>query len=72
MEETGTTIHSASLRRNNFLRENPQVRCFAPSRRRISRRDQPYSRMRPQDPARTPTARWLQWTSYPTFHGAPR
>jgi len=24
MEETGTTIHSALSRRNNFLRENPQ------------------------------------------------
>jgi len=25
MEETKTTIHSAVARRNNFLRENPQL-----------------------------------------------
>lgn len=35
MEETGITIHSVLTRRNNFLRENPQVARFtAPSGRR--------------------------------------
>ena len=29
MEETKTTIHSRLMRRNNFLRENPQSRRFA-------------------------------------------
>lgn len=32
MEETGTTIHSALTRRNNFLRENPIVGHFVARR----------------------------------------
>jgi hypothetical protein len=32
MEETGTTIHARLMRRNNFLRENPNFLgpCFFP------------------------------------------
>lgn len=56
MEETGTTIHSALSRRNNFLRENPQSVSFRhnrPARRRAGR-------MKPQDPGRAAAAGRLQ------------
>jgi hypothetical protein len=40
MEETGITIHSALSRRNNFLRENPQLCRFTANGRPPGNTDQ--------------------------------
>jgi hypothetical protein len=36
MEETGTTIHTGLVRRNNFLRENPILCRFVATRRALA------------------------------------
>ncbi|TDV11075.1 hypothetical protein C7408_11388 [Paraburkholderia caballeronis] len=71
MEETGTTIHSALPRCNNFLRENPQIVWFHRDQPGWVRAGRPSPRMTPQDPARTTAAARLQWSPYQPYSGVP-
>jgi hypothetical protein len=48
MEETETTIHAGLMRRNNFLRENPNffIGPFCPEIWEFNRRPQPATRVK--------------------------